>query len=119
MMINNKVLELFEPSMCCDSGVCGPEPDKALIDLQNLIQLLKKAGVQTKRYAINQAPLVFVQNAVVSGFIKTNGPDKLPLTLLDGQIIKSGAYPTVDDLKKHVPALNEIKPDTQILGVFS
>lgn len=117
-MINNKVLELFEPSLCCDSGVCGPEPDKALIDLQHLIQLLKKAGVHTKRYAINQAPLVFVQNAVVSDFIKTNGPDKLPLVLLDGQIIKSGAYPTMEEIKKHVPALNEIKPGTQILGIF-
>ncbi|MDZ7778054.1 MAG: arsenic metallochaperone ArsD family protein [Bacteroidales bacterium] len=49
------ILEIFDPSMCCESGVCGPEPDKALIDLQNTIQLLKKAGVETKRYAINQS----------------------------------------------------------------
>ncbi|MDZ7740855.1 MAG: arsenic metallochaperone ArsD family protein [Bacteroidota bacterium] len=77
-------LEIFDPSMCCESGVCGPEPDKALIDLQNTIQLLKKAGVETKRYAINQSPMAFVQNSVVSNFIKTNGPGKLPLVLLNG-----------------------------------
>ncbi len=112
-------LEIFEPSMCCDSGVCGPEPDKALIELQNSIQLLKKVGVETKRYAINQAPLVFVQNAVVRDFIKANGPGKLPLTLLDNKIIKSGAYPTIVELKELVPELKNIKPDTRILGIFS
>lgn len=112
-------LEIFEPSMCCESGVCGPEPDKALIDLQNSIQLLKKAGVETKRYAINQAPIVFVQNAVVKDFIKANGPGKLPLTLLEGKIVKSGSYTTLDELKEQIPALNSIEPDSKILGVFS
>lgn len=113
------MLEIFEPSLCCDSGVCGPEPDKALIELQNSIQLLKKVGVETKRYAINQAPLMFVQNTVVRDFIKANGPSKLPLTLLDNKIIKSGAYPTIAELKEIVPELKNIKPDTRILGIFS
>lgn len=112
-------LEIFEPSLCCESGVCGPEPDKALIELQNTIQLLKKAGVETKRYAINQVPIMFVQNAVVREFVKANGPEKLPLTLLDNQIIKSSDYPTIDELKMLIPELNRIEPDTRILGVFS
>ena len=112
-------LELFEPSLCCESGVCGPEPDKMLIDLQNTIQLLKKAGIETKRYAINQAPLVFVQNTAVNAFIKANGAGKLPLVLLDNHIIKIGGYPTVEELKAHIPELNGIEPDTKILGVFS
>ena len=113
------ILEIFEPSLCCETGVCGPEPDKALIDLQNTIQILKKVRVETKRYAINQAPLVFVQNVVVRDFIKANGPGKLPLVLLDSQIIKTGGYPTTDELKAFVPELNDIKPDTRILGIFS
>ncbi len=112
-------LEIFEPSLCCESGVCGPEPDKVLIELQNTIQLLKKAGVETKRYAINQAPIMFVQNAVVKEFVKANGPGKLPIVLLDNQIIKTGDYPTIDELKMLIPELNRIEPDTRILGVFS
>ncbi len=112
-------LEIFEPSLCCESGVCGPEPDKALIELLNTIQLLKTAGVETKRYAINQAPLVFVHNTLVRDFIKANGPGKLPLVILDNHIIKVGAYPTIEELKTHIPALNDIEPDTRILGVFS
>lgn len=112
-------LEIFEPPLCCDSGVCGPEPETVLIELQNSIQLLKKAGVETKRYAINQAPMVFVQNEVVRNFIKANGPGKLPLVLLDGNIIKTETYPTIDELKEHIPGLKNIKPDTKILGIFS
>ena len=113
------ILEVFEPSLCCESGVCGPEPDRVLIELQNTIQLLNKAEVEVKRYAINQAPLVFIQNTVVRDFIKANGPNKLPLVLLDDKVIKSEGYPTIDELKVHIPSLNGIKPDTTILGIFS
>ena len=112
-------LEIYEPSLCCESGVCGPEPDKALIDLQNAILLLKKAGVETQRYAINQSPKAFVQNKVVSDYIKANGPGKLPVCLLDGEIIKEGDYPSLDDLKAHIPELKDIEPDSHILGIFS
>ena len=112
-------LEIFEPSLCCASGVCGPEPDKALIELQNTIQILLKAGVEVKRYAINQAPLAFTGNAVVKQFIMTEGPGKLPLTLLNNQIIKKGTYTSLDELTVHIPELKNIKSDSKILGIFS
>jgi hypothetical protein len=112
------ILEIFEPSLCCSSGVCGPEPDKALIDLQNIIQILSKAKVEVKRYAINQVP-AFTNNAVVKEFIKTEGPGKLPITLLNGQIIKKEGYPTLDDLTVYFPELKTIKPEGKILGIFS
>jgi hypothetical protein len=113
------ILEIFEPSLCCSSGVCGPEPDKALIDLQNTIQILSKAKVEVKRYAINQVPLAFTSNAVVKQFITTEGPGKLPITLLNGQIIKKEGYPTLDELTVYIPELKTIKPEGKILGIFS
>ena len=113
------ILEIFEPSLCCSSGVCGPEPNKALIDLQNTIQILSKAKVDVKRYAINQVPLAFTSNAVVKKFITTEGPGKLPITLLNGQIIKKEGYPTLDELTVHIPELKTIKPEGKILGIFS
>jgi hypothetical protein len=113
------ILEIFEPSLCCSSGVCGPEPDKALIDLQNTIQILSKAKVEVKRYAINQVPLAFTNNAVVKQFITTEGPGKLPITLLNGKIIKTEGYTTLDELSVHIPELKTIKPEGKILGIFS
>lgn len=111
--ISNKImqLEIFEPALCCSSGVCGPDPDKVLIELQNTIQILDKAGVKVKRYAINQVPLAFTGNTVVKQFIISNGPGKLPLTLLDGRIIKTESYPTLDELVLVIPAIKNIKPE--------
>ncbi len=113
------ILEIFEPSLCCSSGVCGPEPDKTLIDLQNTIQVISKAGIEFKRYAINQVPLAFTGNPVVKQFIMTEGPGKLPITLLNGQIIKKEGYPTLEELTSLIPELKNIKPETRILGIFS
>jgi hypothetical protein len=112
-------LEIFEPSLCCSSGVCGPEPDKRLIELQNTIQILSKAMVEVNRYAINQVPHAFTGNPVVKEFITTEGPGKLPLTLLNGKIIKKGSYATLDELAIHIPEIKSINPDSKIPGIFS
>jgi hypothetical protein len=112
-------LEIYEPALCCSTGVCGPEPDKQLIALQNNINLLKKAGVEVQRYAINQAPLAFTKNEKVKVFIKENGPGKLPLSLLDGEILAAGEYPSLDLLKEKIPALQQLKTESRILGQFS
>jgi hypothetical protein len=112
-------IEIFERALCCPTGLCGPEPDKTLIDLQNTIQILSKAKVEVKRYAINQVPLAFTGNSIVKQFITTEGPGKLPLTLLDGKIIKKGSYATLDELAVHIPEIKNIKPDSRILGIFS
>lgn len=112
-------IEIFEPSLCCPAGVCGPEPDKSLIELQNTINILSKASVEVKRYAINQVPLAFTGNPVAKQFITTEGPGKLPLTLLDGKIIKKGGYAGFDELAVHIPEIKGLKPDSKILGIFS
>lgn len=112
-------LEIYEPALCCSTGVCGPEPDKKLIELQNNINLLKKAGVEVQRYAINQSPLAFTKNETVKAFIKENGPGKLPLSMLDGEVLISGDYPTLEILREKIPALKEVKTDSKILGQFS
>jgi hypothetical protein len=112
-------LEIFEPSLCCPSGVCGPEPDRELIELQNVIQVLGKAGIKVERYAINQSPLAFTKNEIVKQFIRTEGPGKLPVTLLNGEIIKKGGYPDLKELGEHIPEIKNIKTDGKILGIFS
>lgn len=109
------ILEIFEPALCCPTGVCGPEPDKALLDLQNTINLAKKAGIEVKRYAINQTPLAFTSNPVVRQFIMTEGPGQLPITLYAGQIVKKGAYPTAEELADIFPEMK----NSPSLGIFS
>ncbi len=112
-------LEIFESTLCCPTGVCGPEPDKKLIELQNVLQVLSKAGIKVDRHAINQSPLAFTKNQVVKQFIQSEGPGKLPVTLLNGEIIKKGGYPDLKDLEAHIPEIKNIKTEGKILGIFS
>ena len=114
-----KRLEIFEPSLCCSTGVCGPEPDQQLIELQNTINWLKKGNIDVQRYAINQQPLAFTKNEKVKEFIKAQGPGKLPIVLLEGEIKKTGAYPTSEELKQWIPDMNQVKQTDQLLGQFS
>jgi hypothetical protein len=87
--------------------------------LQNTINFLAKAGVEVKRFAINQAPMEFVKNEAVKTFVKANGPGKLPLTLLDGEIVLTETYPTVEWLKEKIPGLKDVQQGSKILGQFS
>ncbi len=114
-----KKLEIFEPALCCSTGVCGPEPDQHLIELQNIINWLKKGNIDVQRYAINQQPLAFTKNEKVRDFIRANGPGKLPIIILDGEIKKTEDYPTPDELKTWIPSLYEIVQENNILGQFS
>jgi hypothetical protein len=112
-------IEIFEPTLCCPTGVCGPEPDKNLIDLQNTIVALQKAMIGVDRYAINQTPLAFVRNQAVKELMQKHGPAKLPVTLLDGVIIKQESYPTIKDLVPYFPQLENMEQEGKILGIFS
>tara|TARA_R110001583_G_scaffold43208_1_gene137436 strand:+ start:5926 stop:6273 length:348 start_codon:yes stop_codon:yes gene_type:complete len=112
------ILEIFEPTLCCESGVCGPAPDKALLDLQHTLHLVKKVGFDVKRYAINQVPMVFVQNKIVSDFIQNEGLDQLPLILLDKKIIMAGKYPNLEELEQYIPALKGLDKEINIVGLF-
>lgn len=94
------LIKIYEPPLCCSTGVCGPEPDKQLIELQNLINVLSKKGWEVKRFAINQQPLEFTKNDIIKNIIKDNGIDVLPITLVDDKVVKTGSYPSFDDFKE-------------------
>jgi hypothetical protein len=111
-------IEIFEPNLCCSTGVCGPAPDKALINLQEMVLQIKSTGTEIQRYAINQQPLAFTSNDTIRTYIRENGTGSLPVTLVDGTIVLEKKYPSLDDLKPHIPALKELKPSLKVIGVF-
>jgi hypothetical protein len=87
-------LEIYEPPMCCPTGVCGPAPDPALARLQENILRWKKEGIAVERMAINQVPQRFMENQSVIDLLTREGQEVLPISLLDGKIICKGKYPT-------------------------
>jgi len=75
--IDLKYLEIYEPPLCCPTGVCGPAPDPALANLQEDILRWKKDGIVVERFAINQAPQRFMANKTVVDLLTREGQEVL------------------------------------------
>jgi len=93
-----KKLQVFDPALCCSTGVCGTELDQALVDFSADADWLKQAGGQVERFNLAQQPLAFADNAAVRDFLHERGEKALPLILLDDAIVLSGRYPTRQEL---------------------
>lgn len=91
-------LEIFDPAMCCSTGVCGPSVDTELLRVSTIVNILNSKGLNVVRHNLSQEPQAFVQNQFVSELIKAKGSNALPITLLDGKVLKSGSYPSNKEL---------------------
>ena len=92
-----KKLEVFDPPMCCSTGICGPKVDKVLTRFAADLFWLKNQGVAVSRYNLAQQPLGFAENETVRAAM---GEDDacLPLILVDGKIVSRGRYPERQEL---------------------
>jgi hypothetical protein len=97
-----KIIEIYEPPLCCPTGVCGPAPDPDLAALQETILKLKKAGFSAERIALNQQPKRFMNNPLIKGILNSEGKGSLPITLIGGKLVLKGRYPKYEELIKEV-----------------
>lgn len=91
-------IEVYDPPMCCSSGVCGPSVDKRLVEFSAALDWLKSRGVEVARYNPTQQCDAFVSNAAVVKTINERGSESLPLILVDGEIASMGGYPDREEL---------------------
>ncbi|MBC3795724.1 arsenite efflux transporter metallochaperone ArsD [Acetobacterium tundrae] len=91
-------VEIFEPAMCCSTGVCGPGVDPELLRIATFISELEGMGKKIVRYNLSSAPEVFVQNIKVNDALINVGMGALPITVVDDEIKKMGDYPANSDL---------------------
>ncbi len=86
-----KNVEIFDPPMCCSTGVCGPNIDPALVRFAADLHWLANQRVAVERYNLAQQPQAFAANEVVKGSLRQHGNECLPLILLDGVVVSMGA----------------------------
>lgn len=91
-------VEVFDPPMCCSSGVCGPDVDPLLAAFAADVAWLESQGVTVSRHNLAQEPQAFVTNAVVLELMQRESDACLPVVLVDGAIVGHGAYPRRDAL---------------------
>lgn len=89
-----KKMVIFEPAMCCSTGVCGPSVDKELLRISTVLNNLKNKGVLVERYNLNSNPQIFVDNKTINEILNKDGVEVLPVTMVDGVVVKTKTYPT-------------------------
>jgi len=92
------VLQVFDPPMCCPSGVCGPQVNPVLPRFAADLDWIKSQRVRVERFNLAQDPDAFAKNPVVKQMLATDGTECLPLILVDGHVVSQGAYPSRDKL---------------------
>ena len=93
-----KKVQVFDPALCCSSGVCGTDVDQKLVDFSANVDWAKQQGAQIERFNLAQQPMAFAENAVVKGLLERSGEGALPVTLIEGELALAGRYPSRDEL---------------------
>ncbi|MEY2343305.1 arsenite efflux transporter metallochaperone ArsD [Acidithiobacillus sp. IBUN Pt1247-S3] len=93
-----KKIEVFDPSLCCSTGVCGVNVDQALVNFAADVDWAKQNGAHIERFNLAQQPQAFADNATVRAILQRSGQDALPLILVDGEVVLAGRYPKRTEL---------------------
>jgi len=88
-------IEIYDPAMCCPTGVCGPSVDPELVRIQDSLRQIQKQApeVTVQRFGLSAEPQAFVANTTVAELLKNDGPECLPLVFSDGKLLTKGSYP--------------------------
>jgi len=86
-------VQVFEPALCCATGVCGEDIDQGLVTFSADMDFVRSQGGDVSRYNLASEPLVFAENEAVKGFLQVVGSKGLPLVLVDGVTAMTGGYP--------------------------
>ena len=89
-----KTIEIFDPAMCCPTGLCGTNIDPNLMRIAVIVDTLKKKGVDIKRHNLKDEPMIYVTNKKINDLLQSKGVEVLPITLVDGEVAVTGEYPT-------------------------
>ena len=94
------VVRVYEPALCCNTGVCGEDVDQALVSFTADLAALAEQGADVARHNLANDPMAFATDETVRTFLQVAGSDGLPLTTVDGVTVMTGQYPTRDQLAR-------------------
>jgi len=93
-------IRVFDPALCCSTGVCGVDVDQALVTFAADVDWLKSKGVTVERVSLAQQPQAFVEHAAIRELLKAQGEKALPVLLVDAELKTTGRYPSRDELSR-------------------
>ena len=106
-------IQVFDPALCCSTGVCGVEVDQQLVGFSADVNWAKQNGAQIERFNLAQQPMAFTENPLVKAFLEHSAAEALPLILVDGEVALAGRYPNRAELSRWTGAVQaEEKPQS-------
>ena len=91
-------IEVFDPAMCCSTGVCGPSVPPALARFAGDLEWLARQGVKVTRYNLTHEPQAFLASEPARTALAERGEQSLPLIFADGEQVSTGRYPVRSEL---------------------
>ena len=91
-------LTIYDPAMCCSTGICGAEIDQRLVDFAADLDWLKSQGVEVKRINLSQEPGLFAENEIVKSVLEKSGVEGLPVIIAGDAMKSTGLYPNRNEL---------------------
>ena len=91
-------IRVFDPAMCCSTGICGPSVDPQLARFAADLDWLKSQGISVERFNLAQQPAAFATDPAVVAALETRGEASLPLVKVNGEVVSSGVFPSRDEL---------------------
>ena len=88
-----KSIQVFDPPMCCSTGLCGTNIDTELIRVSAWLNQLRKRGVTVERQNLSQQPMAFAQHPTIKSLMDQQGIEVFPVVLIDGALHVQGRYP--------------------------
>lgn len=111
-------IQIYDPAMCCATGVCGVDVDQALVTFAADLDWLKSKGVPVTRFNLGQQPQAFAAQAQVRRLLQTQGDKALPAVLLDGELKSGGRYPSRDQLARWAGVAADVAAPAQQRGTI-
>lgn len=93
-------IQLYEEAMCCSTGVCGPNPDDELVEVSAALDQLEDAfeNVEVERANMQHNIDEFLETSEIYDLVQENGPEILPITTVDGEIVAKAEYLSYDEM---------------------
>lgn len=95
-----KSIQVFEPALCCSTGVCGVDVDQSLVTFAADVDWARQLDVPIERFNLAKDPMAFAEHAQIKSFLETAGAEALPVTLVDDHMVLAGRYPSRADLAR-------------------
>ena len=100
--MSDNMVRVYDPPLCCSTGVCGPTVDPELVRFAADVQWLESRGARVERFNLAQQPAAFVENATILALLNADGASCLPVVIVGDEVVSTKSYPSREELAAFV-----------------